>query len=63
MAEGIYVRNFSDILVYEIVYNFVRISVRDELLWIFEVIMHISCYKCPCREDFHPGRLLVVVNY
>ena len=43
-GDGIYVRNYSDILVNEIVYDFMRISIMDEMLRIFEVIMHISCY-------------------
>ena len=37
MAEGIYVRTLSVILVYKLVYYFLHVSV------LFEVIMHILC--------------------
>ena len=47
MAEGIYARNFSDIFGNEIVYDCLHISVRDKLLRILEVIMHVSCDILP----------------
>ena len=43
MAEGIYVRTLSVILVYKLVYYFLHVSVMDKQLRVFEVIMHILC--------------------
>ena len=43
MAEGIYVRTLSVILVYKLVYYFLHVSVMDKHLRVFEVIMHILC--------------------
>jgi len=43
MAEGIYARNFSATLVYELVYDLLLVSVMDKLSWVFEEIMQISC--------------------
>ena len=43
MAEGIYVRTLSVILVYKLVYYFLHVSVMDKQLRDFEVIMHILC--------------------
>ena len=43
MAEGIYVRTLSVILVYKLVYYFLHVSVIDKQLRVFEVIMHILC--------------------
>ena len=43
MAEGIYVRTLSIILIYNLVYYFLHVSVMDKQLRVFEVIMHILC--------------------
>ena len=43
MAESIYVRTLSVILVYKLVYYFLHVSVMDKQLRVFEVIMHILC--------------------
>ena len=43
MAESIYVRTLSVILVYKLVYYFLHFSVMDKQLRGFEVIMHILC--------------------
>ena len=43
MAEGIYVRTLSVILVYKLVYYFLHVSVMDKQLRVFEVIMYILC--------------------
>ena len=43
MAEGIYVRTLSVILVYKLVYYFLHVSVMYKQLRVFEVKMHILC--------------------
>ena len=43
MAEGIYVRTLSVILVYKLVYYFLHVSVMDKQLRASEVLLHILC--------------------
>ena len=43
IVEVVYVRTLSVIFVYKLVYYFLRVSVTDKQLRVFEVIMHIFC--------------------
>ena len=63
MAEGIYVRILSVILVYKLVYYFLCVSVMDKQLRVFEVTLHILCISSKAYFFVNDNKLSPKKNF